>query len=550
MVASGMKNSAEPLWREQLELVQVPQGYWPNVYVLGVQANRITFSDQQKRAFNLIAGLMASGRLVAGDKLAVIGGGVGGVTAAAFGANSGLVPTVIERHSLPMMIQQGSNRWLHPNLYDWPWRSWGTTHTRFPCMNWSAGTAGEVIAGLRREWQFLVQSGRVSWCGNTPVVSLRREHDSWIVNDASSGQHGPFKAVILSVGFGEDESHTALDGKPYWRDDDIHQRARSAARILVSGCGDGGLIDAIRCLSIDFRHASLGDMATKADNSAIRDHLIRVEADRPRYPDGKKLTEAYLELEAPEVDRLLAASVKPDTVVTLNSRNDAPLLRAASVLNRFLIARLIRLGKVTHLPGPLDSASITRSDSAFTVPIGRDSHSFDQVVIRHGPRPPAIQVFADIASSLELAKRFFSAYPHVVDRTRQRLWEEILPIRSAPAFPSSASAQHTDDRVMEHLGERAHELLKAHLHELLTAPLVTRRVLINQVHLAVEVGDVIIGNVTVTVESSTDAAVKVARERAADVIHEERVRLLVGSTSTDDLGRALRTAAFLLGGQP
>jgi hypothetical protein len=53
-----------------------------NVYLLGCYESRVTILTQQYRALNLVDALFRSERLKRGSTVAVIGGGIGGITAA------------------------------------------------------------------------------------------------------------------------------------------------------------------------------------------------------------------------------------------------------------------------------------------------------------------------------------------------------------------------------------------------------------------------------------------------------------------------------------
>nr|MDQ2646003.1 FAD-dependent oxidoreductase [Myxococcota bacterium] len=313
------------LCTEQLELAQVPEGEWPGVYLLGTPASRITIADQQKRAFNLVASLVASGRVRPETAIAIVGAGVAGATAAVYATRLDLKVAVFEQHGDAMMIQQGSSRWLHPNLYDWPRPNWSVRHTAFPCMNWTANTAANVVAELRAEWRHAVSSGALTWMADTPISSLTRLAGvGWALN----GTQGPFETIILAMGFGEDAPVAPSGRKPYWRDDDLHQRIRSSATVLVSGCGDGGLVDALRAMMLDFRHERLVDLCKLGPMGSISDEIIAIDADRPRYPDGHGLTQAFLALNVPSsIDNAIAALLKPNVHVTLNGTADAPLTR-------------------------------------------------------------------------------------------------------------------------------------------------------------------------------------------------------------------------------
>ncbi|HSL55866.1 MAG TPA: hypothetical protein VK868_15785 [Pyrinomonadaceae bacterium] len=53
----------------------------PHVFALGNFARQVTFASQQARAFNLIWALFRENRLAAGQRVAVIGAGLAGLSA-------------------------------------------------------------------------------------------------------------------------------------------------------------------------------------------------------------------------------------------------------------------------------------------------------------------------------------------------------------------------------------------------------------------------------------------------------------------------------------
>lgn len=93
----------------------------PRVFVLGCHAQRVTVVSQQFRAFNLIWALHEKGRLKPGDRVGVVGGGIGGLTIAAAAMLKGCKVVVAEECQQLMHVQRrNTTRLLHPNIYEWP----------------------------------------------------------------------------------------------------------------------------------------------------------------------------------------------------------------------------------------------------------------------------------------------------------------------------------------------------------------------------------------------------------------------------------------------
>src|SRR4051794_5604988 len=97
--------------REMLQHTQV-DGH-PGAHVLGAFETRVTVYSQQVRALNLIYALFAEARIATGDAIAVIGGGVAGLTASAAAAQRGCRVTLFEQQAeLLHLFAECDKRWL------------------------------------------------------------------------------------------------------------------------------------------------------------------------------------------------------------------------------------------------------------------------------------------------------------------------------------------------------------------------------------------------------------------------------------------------------
>ena len=103
---------------------------------------RVTVLSQQVRAIYLVKSLIAQKRIVEDTKVAIIGGGVAGTTAACFLLKAGAKVTLFERESdVLMRFKAAKHRLIHPHLYDWPRPGWDDQEARVPHMNWRFGSA-------------------------------------------------------------------------------------------------------------------------------------------------------------------------------------------------------------------------------------------------------------------------------------------------------------------------------------------------------------------------------------------------------------------------
>jgi NAD(P)-binding Rossmann-like domain len=81
----------------------------PGVYLLGSLNRHITVHSQQRRAINLIRGLIAEGDGLDGKSMAIVGAGFAGLTAAAFTLEKTTVEvSLFEVATRPLWLQDGS----------------------------------------------------------------------------------------------------------------------------------------------------------------------------------------------------------------------------------------------------------------------------------------------------------------------------------------------------------------------------------------------------------------------------------------------------------
>jgi len=137
---------------EFLRLVGVPE--YVGVYVLGCFAGYVTVHAQQVRALNLIDCLAKRGVLSERSQVAIIGGGIAGLTTAAVAAVRGVRRVVVfEGESDLMSLQRTSEqRYIHPHIYDWPKTGALDDDAGLPILNWRAERAAEVVSRFSRAW--------------------------------------------------------------------------------------------------------------------------------------------------------------------------------------------------------------------------------------------------------------------------------------------------------------------------------------------------------------------------------------------------------------
>lgn len=409
-------------------------------YVLGSFERRVTIYSQQVRALNLIYALDAGGHLKGGDEIVVVGAGIAGLTATAAAVRRGFKVTLLEETSSLIPLQRGSkHRWLHPHLYDWPEPDSTDDSAGLPILDWTAGSAHDVSAKILQQFEETLRSGRVT-------IWFRVRHFWHLARDAkwrgrkdrpddperSSGDRS-FGAIIFAVGFGmEARPRFVPENVPhsYWTMDPLEQRAtlNGQRQYLVSGCGDGGLIDFLRLRLGDFEQHKLVDwyIESRCDSnelSKLTEALLNIEATARRQSSPSKFLEKeYRSLPVPKkIDEAIRRNLRPDTDVILNGREPSALTLRSSILNRFLVSRLLfsdddgNPDNSLYIPG---EPKFKKKNGKVLAVIGEKEYGpFDQVVIRHGPTPAITNILkgASVMHMRELAH---------LDMTRDRLWAD------------------------------------------------------------------------------------------------------------------------------
>jgi hypothetical protein len=375
-----------PLYpHEFLKYMSVPS--YPGVYLLGSFARHVTIFSQQIRAMNLIDGLCRTGQLGRGTGVIVVGGGVAGLTAAAAALVRGARVTVIEQGSDLCPIQsEAGDRYLHPHIYDWPLTDPHEGEADLPLMAWKAGEARDVFKELKRSWRVIAQKMGANQVLGFRVADIRRDATTAMLQvvpelPAKDGEAETLaQIVILGIGFGRERSRG--DYQTYWQNSPIDSEQEKKFKWLVSGCGDGALTDLMRLCVQHFRHSDFVEPFAQDENLATE--LKNLLA--PSVPARRTFERLH-----PRAQGSLSITVRRDTEVVLNAPDDYLENSGSSILNRFIVFYLEKMGAFTRRPGKM----VSEPDVPFPVdgkyhvvfeqPAGEDD--FDRLVIRHGPKP-------------------------------------------------------------------------------------------------------------------------------------------------------------------
>lgn len=393
----------------------------PAWYTIGFGESRVTVHTQQLRALNLAWALNETGHLADGP-VVVIGGGAAGLTVAAGLAHFGAAVTVLEKEDFLLPLQRHCyKRHLHPHIFDWPEAGADNAFADLPLLNWKAGMAREVAFSIEAAFEELRFEHKAKGTGSLNVrLGVKDVTPDGVdvgrvaFRDQNHFDTVPYGILVFALGFGVEDDFWAGQRGSYWSDDNLDQHGVFLpGHYLVSGIGDGGLIDTLRILTRDFRQEDFARIVQNATNfSALRDALLRIEAEaKSAAPanSGTLLHDAYADLSSELVeplDRRLGEKINREVHVTLVATAPSPFSLASRPLHRFLLSRLLfRFARVlTIRPNMRLAPGMLRHDGHRAVLALGDDQTFDHVVLRHGPKN-AFRQFPDVAESLKKFER-------------------------------------------------------------------------------------------------------------------------------------------------
>ncbi|QSR23100.1 FAD-dependent oxidoreductase [Hyphomonas sp. KY3] len=374
-----------------------------NLYVLGCFERKKTLLTQQQRAILLTTGILKFWSGSKAPRIAVIGGGVAGVTAYATLLRGGADVHLFERASDLMHLQRhNTTRYLHPHLYDWPMPGSENPVSDLPFMNWSAGYSFKVVAQLDVQLEKIIEAyGGAPPRTNCTVDEIELERGSRKYTIAAE-DHQPesgFDVVIVAIGFGVEIPQTyPVDIRSYWDNHPIHSVGRFSAanpgRILVSGCGDGALVDILRATFKKFEHQKILKLVPELSDPEIRNRLLQIESEAESHrvtmdSDSFLFSTEYEQLLSHvRISEAVKKRVATSFDVTFNSSRIGKFKLGTSILNRVLVHLMLSNGLVSFRQGSVveinQIAESPVSDPGFQVKWKKKSAVYDSVVLRYG----------------------------------------------------------------------------------------------------------------------------------------------------------------------
>lgn len=411
-----MTTSLHPDFSAWLDLFR--DSAYDGLYFLGPRQDRITFYSQQVRALRLVHALAETKALKPNEKVAVVGAGIGGVTAAVAFALSGAKVTLYDPAGEVLQLQSGSARFLHPHIYEWPAMGSLDDQAGLPILDWTAGTGKQVVDHLRMDFEAAraALSPKLIFEGGKRLTAVTPNgaNQELIFNGDASDPRQASK-VVLAMGFGEEKVVDGAETIAYWKSGSIETAAQEAVagtRCFVSGGGDGGLTDVMALMVSKFEHVAFAreilESLTDDGLTAAADRAFAGKSlDDDLQPDFDDHVLPVLKRE--NVLTELKARLRTDRALTINTSGPLFAYNRAARLNQILTYALIEAAKSADQP-----VSITRGVvlSAPT-PAGVRSVQFkngdpapldaDRVICRHGSETDACYDLANAAYNAHLA---------------------------------------------------------------------------------------------------------------------------------------------------
>jgi len=246
----------------------------PNILsATGFARENISILHQQIRATNLAWALGWTKRVGPGDTVAIVGGSFSGMMLAVILAlvNDAIVLVFEKEDALFARFRDKGHRHLSTNLnsralgknFD---PSWSSPEYRSPIFAWPAGRASDVAA-------FWIGEYLATHDQALPIFVSRRSevrHEMIKIGpaggleiDFSVDKPGlasvPVGLLIDATGFGPEANPRGVTDYSYWESGHrlIYDHLVTPASVLISGCGDSGVIEALQYAMKDFSHAQV-----------------------------------------------------------------------------------------------------------------------------------------------------------------------------------------------------------------------------------------------------------------------------------------------------
>lgn len=326
-------------------------------FFLGCFESRVTVLSQQRRALNLVDALLAEQIVRPHGRVAIVGAGASGLTAAAAFAVAApnLRIDLFERSSDLMHLQRPSDRDLHPHIYDWPAAGSTESDAGLPILNWQAGTAKSVAVQIIDAFKLIERhsGGHLVVYTGCDVKEVHPVAGIGCRVEIKGRENGDvYDAAILSIGFGYERAGPDGQKLSYWMPASLIGPFSPGAVLLVSGNGDGGLVDFSMAALQRHGHSEMIDLVVNHPQiGELTGKLLEIER-RAWADEACDIMAEYQDLLLPRKLLLdVYERLKRNTNVWLHTREPYLFRRTTAILNRLTAFLVIRADALLN-PSP------------------------------------------------------------------------------------------------------------------------------------------------------------------------------------------------------
>ncbi|MCC8442433.1 hypothetical protein LN449_07905 [Xanthomonas cannabis] len=319
------------------------------VLVLGCFEQRVTVYSQQVRALNLVDAILSQGLVrLNGGKVAIVGGGAAGMTAAVAFAKA--APNLarldlFERRPSTLDFQRNSRRFLHPHFYDWPAPGSDQSDAGLPIMNWQAGPAGDVAKMLAAEFERTIGTSKLMVFCDHEVTELKSTDlgPIRVVTNVGTAANRIYDVVVLAIGFGI-ERFLGPETSSYWAPTELSAPILADVDnplIFISGNGDGGLVDFLIAAFDSHEHSDICKLLVDQDLGPALAELEAIEHEAWAPGADIDLLTHYRDrvrhLVPTDVWSAINERLRPNVRICLHTKEQRLFRRATALHNRFTV---------------------------------------------------------------------------------------------------------------------------------------------------------------------------------------------------------------------